>query len=136
MVLLIRHASAGDRELWEGNDRERPLDEKGIRQAAALVELLASYEVERILSSPAVRCAQTVEPLAQARGVEVEVRDELSEEHQWTEGAALVRSLLGSDAVVCGHGGLEQVLAEPPRWKKGAVFVVGAELEVLEVLRP
>jgi hypothetical protein len=76
-----------------------------------------------------------VEPLAQARGLEVEAREELSEEHQRTEGAALVRSLTGTDAVVCGHGGLEQVLREPPRWKKGAVLVVGEGLEVLETLK-
>jgi phosphohistidine phosphatase SixA len=135
-VFLLRHGSAGDRALWEGDDRERPLDEKGVRQAAALVDLLAPYEVARILSSPAVRCAQTVEPLAQARRLEIEAREELSEERQWTEGAELVRSLAGAGAVVCGHGGLEQVLREPPRWKKGAVFVVSKELALLEVLRP
>jgi len=135
-VLLVRHGSAGDRELGEGDDRERPLDEKGMRQAAALVDLLAPYEVGQILSSPALRCLQTVAPLARARGVEVEVRDELTEERQWTEGAELVRSLADTDAVACGHGGLEQVLQDPPRWKKGAVFVVGGELEVRDVLRP
>jgi phosphohistidine phosphatase SixA len=135
-VLLVRHGSAGDRALWEGDDGERPLDEKGIRQAAVLVDLLAPYEVGQILSSPAVRCLQTVGPLARARGVEVEARDELTEVRQWTEGAELVRSLADTDAVVCGHGGLDQVLREPPRWKKGAVFVVSGELEVLDVLRP
>ena len=135
-MFLIRHGSAGDRALWEGDDRERPLDEKGLRQAAALVDLLAPYEVARILSSPAVRCVQTVEPLAHARGLEIEAREELSEERQRSEGAELVRSLAGTGAVLCGHGGLEQVLREPPRWKKGAVFVVSQGLEVINVLRP
>ncbi len=135
-MFLIRHGSAGDRALWEGDDRERPLEEKGLRQAAALVDLLAPYEVARILSSPAVRCVQTVEPLAHARGLEIEAREELSEERQRSEGAELVRSLAGTGAVLCGHGGLEQVLQEPPRWKKGAVFVVSEGLEVINVLRP
>ncbi len=134
-MLLVRHARAGDRALWEGDDRERPLDHRGLRQAAALVALLSPYDVERVLSSPAVRCLQTVEPLAQARGLEVEACEELSEEQQWTAGAELVRSLAGTDAVVCGHGGLEQVLHDPPRWKKGAVLVVGEGLEVLETLK-
>jgi len=136
-VLLIRHASAGDRSEWRGDDRERPLDEKGERQAERLVALLASHEIDRILSSPAVRCVATVEPLARARGLSIEVREELSEEEQSSAGAELVRSLAGTDAAVCGHGGLEQSsLPEAPRWKKGAVFVVADDLRVIEVSRP
>ena len=34
-LLLIRHASAGDADQWQGDDRVRPLDSKGIRQAEA-----------------------------------------------------------------------------------------------------
>jgi 8-oxo-(d)GTP phosphatase len=135
-VLLIRHGSAGDRTAWDGDDRARPLDERGLRQAASFVELLTPYEIERILSSPAVRCVQTVESLAAARGLAIEVREELAEELQSTLGAELVRSLAGGDAVVCGHGGLEQVLREPPRWQKGAVLVVDGRLDVLGTLRP
>ena len=47
-----------------------------------------------------------------------------------------MRSLAGQDVVVCGHGGLDWVVPEAPKWKKGAVFVLGPELELLEVLRP
>ena len=35
IVLLVRHARAGDRSEWEGDDRLRPLDKKGRRQAKA-----------------------------------------------------------------------------------------------------
>ena len=38
------------------------------------------------------------------------------------------------DVVVCGHGGLEHVLPDPPKWKKGSAFVVGVDLRVLEVI--
>ena len=82
MILLVRHASAGDRDEWEGDDRLRPLDERGRRQANQLVELLEQYEITRLLSSPFLRCIQTVEPLAQARGFDIEIRDELSDERQ------------------------------------------------------
>jgi phosphohistidine phosphatase SixA len=133
-LLLVRHASAGDRDKWQGNDRERPLDERGRKRAADLVGQLEPYSIEAILSSPADRCVETVEPLARARGVEIEQRLELSEEVGMTEGIALVRSLADRKLVVCGHGGLEQVLADPPRWKKGMVFVVGPGLELLAVL--
>ena len=135
-MLLVRHASAGDRTLWEGDDGERPLDEKGIRQAEALVDLLEPYAIERIFSSPAKRCLQTVEPLSRARGLTVEAREELTEDVQSTAGAELVQSCVGDALVICGHGGLEQALREPPRWKKSAVFVVGDGLDVLEMLRP
>lgn len=135
-MLLIRHASAGDRTAWTKDDRARPLDKRGARQATSLVELLAPYTIDRILTSPAVRCVQTVEPLAEARELAIEVSEDLTEELQWTLGAELVRSLAGGDAVVCGHGGLEQVLRESPRWKKGAVLVVDERLDVLGKLRP
>jgi phosphohistidine phosphatase SixA len=136
-LLLVRHARAVERYGWEGDDRLRPLDEKGESQAAALVELLASYRVDRIVTSPAVRCTATVAPLARARGLDAEVREELAEEGHWEEGAALVRSLAGTDAVVCGHGGLEHaVIPDPPRWKKAAVLVLDDALDVVDSFRP
>jgi phosphohistidine phosphatase SixA len=135
-LLLVRHAWAGDRTSWEGGDRLRPLDERGRHDADALVELLAPFEIEAILTSPARRCVETVAPLAAARNLELDVRDELGEERQWAEGTALVRSLAGRDLAVCGHGGLDAVVSDAPKWKKGAVFVLGSQLELLEVLRP
>lgn len=133
-LLVIRHASAGDRADWVGDDRKRPLDKRGRKRADELVAQLAPYPVEAILSSPARRCVETVEPLARARGLEIELRPELSEELQATDGVALVRSLAGRDVAVCGHGGLEHALPDPPAFKKGAVIVVGAGLELLDVL--
>jgi 8-oxo-dGTP diphosphatase len=133
-LLVVRHASAGDRAQWGGDDRKRPLDKRGRKRADELVAQLAAYRVEAILSSPALRCVETAEPLARARGLEIELRPELSEELQATDGVALVRSLVGRDVVVCGHGGLEHALPEPPVFKKGAVLVVGPGLELLDVL--
>jgi phosphohistidine phosphatase SixA len=135
-VLLIRHGSAGERAAWTGDDRERPLDEKGEAQAERLVALLAAYGIDRILSSPALRCVASVELLARARGLPIEIRQELSEEEQDSAGAELVRSLAASDAAACGHSGLEQAaLPAAPRWQKGAVLVVDADLRVAESLR-
>jgi 8-oxo-dGTP diphosphatase len=132
VILLVRHASAGDRVVWEGDDRLRPLDERGRRQATELVELLAPYELDRILSSPAIRCVQTVEPLALARGLSIEVRDELSEEHQDVDGPALVRSLQGVDAAVSCHGGLsEAVCGESQKKAEALVLEDGAVVKRL-----
>ena len=132
-LLLVRHASAGDRAMWEGDDRERPLDVRGRRAADDLIERLAPFAIEQILTSPYRRCVETVAPLARARGFELDVREELGEERQGTDGIALVRSLAGSDVVVCGHGGLDAVVPAAPSWKKGAVFVLGPGLELLEI---
>jgi len=74
--VLVRHASAGDRHGWAGDDRLRPLDARGRRQAAQLVELLRPLDMRRVVSSPYVRCVETVEPLAAALGLPVE-RDDL-----------------------------------------------------------
>ena len=131
-LLLVRHASAGDRDDWAGDDRERPLDERGRKQAEGLVERLQPYPIEQILSSPARRCVETVEPLARARGLEIELRPELGEERQAADGVELVRSFAGRDVVICGHGGLEWALPAPQKWKKGATLVVGPALEVLD----
>ena len=135
-MLLVRHASAGDRTAWTKDDRLRPLDPRGRREADELVELLAPFRLEGIVTSPFVRCLQTVGLLASARGLEIEVREELGEERQMTDGIALVRALVGRDFVVCGHGGLETAVPDAPKWRKGSVFVLGPGLELLDVLEP
>jgi 8-oxo-(d)GTP phosphatase len=123
VILLVRHASAGDRYEWEDDDRLRPLDERGRRQANELVELLEQYEVTRLFSSPALRCVQTVEPFAQARGLDIEIRDELSEERQDVDGPTLVASLHDVDAVLSCHGGLSEKICGESQ-KKGEVLVL------------
>jgi hypothetical protein len=70
--LLLRHASAGDRAAWSGEDVKRPLDEHGRAQAAALVPILAAYGVRRLVSADVCRCLETLEPYAQQAGLAVE----------------------------------------------------------------
>jgi 8-oxo-dGTP diphosphatase len=134
-LVLVRHAWAGSRDDWAGDDRNRPLDGRGREQAEHLVELVSDLRVERILTSPYVRCVQTVEPLAAARGLGLELCDELGEERQYVDGFAFVRDLAAADAVVCGHGGLDSVVPAAPKWKKGAVFVLDDELRLVEQRR-
>ena len=133
-MLLIRHARAGDSAEWEGDDRKRPLDKRGRRQADALVEALAPFPLTRILSSPYDRCVQTVEPLATARGLEIELCDELGEERKGSDGAALARSLAGEPVALCVHGGLSDA-AVGTRQKKGEVLVVDANASVVDRFR-
>lgn len=106
---LVRHAHAGDRSRWHsGDDLERPLSETGHEQARALDGWFDDRPVRGIWSSEAVRCAQTVGPLAARLGLEIELRREL------TEGArpAVLLELLREEApadddlVLCSHGDL------------------------------
>lgn len=100
MSVLLRHASAGDRYAWADDDRLRPLDKKGRRQAEKLAVELDTGHVGRIVSSPYVRCVQTVEPLAAALGLEVELDERLAE-----GGGSSARALLDEPGVVaCTHG--------------------------------
>ena len=72
MLLVVRHADAGDKRTWRGRDALRPLSPAGHRQAEGLVVRLEDYPVERILCSPTLRCRQTVEPLARDRMLRIE----------------------------------------------------------------
>jgi phosphohistidine phosphatase SixA len=117
--VLVRHASAGDRDDWAGDDRLRPLDARGRRQATELVELLAGLALRRVVSSPYVRCVETVEPLAGLLGVSVEQDDRLAE----GMGRAALELLHEEGVVCCTHGDVVgDILGHG--LKKGAAVVI------------
>lgn len=136
-VVLLRHASAGDRLAWSGDDRQRPLDPKGQRQAEALVALLDAIDFSSIVSSPARRCVQTVEPLAELRGLAI-AEEEALWEGNGKDCIAMVLALTGTDTVLCTHGDnipdvLQYLAAEQnlelgrhPDWKKASCWVLDA----------
>jgi phosphohistidine phosphatase SixA len=122
--VLLRHTSAGHRRDWEGDDRLRPLDARGRRQAADLVELLQPLGVRRVVSSPYVRCVASVEPLAAALGLPVEQDERLA------EGAGRsAAELLREDGVVCcTHGDVVENLIGRGLKKGAAVLLSDGEV--------
>jgi broad specificity phosphatase PhoE len=105
-VYLVRHAHAGNRSSWDGDDDERPLSPKGRQQATGLLEWLADAPIQRVISSPAARCVETVAPLAAAHGLEVETDPSLAE---GGTAAACIKALLAAshdDIALCSHGDL------------------------------
>jgi phosphohistidine phosphatase SixA len=127
--VLVRHASAGDRDDWAGDDRLRPLDARGRRQATELVELLAGLGLQRVLASPYVRCVETVEPLAGVLGVAVECDDRLAE----GTGRAALELLHEEGVVCCTHGDVVgDILGHG--LKKGAAVVI-EDGEVVQEVR-
>jgi 8-oxo-dGTP diphosphatase len=103
-VYLVRHAKAGSRKAWTDDDELRPLSKPGKAQARALAKRLAGDGITRVLSSPYVRCRQTVEPLAEGRGVPVEPSDALREGASLPDSLRLVEKVAGENAVLCTHG--------------------------------
>jgi 8-oxo-dGTP diphosphatase len=110
MIALVRHAAAGERRA--GDDEVRPLTAKGRAQAANLVGQLASLPLARILSSPYLRCVQTVEPLAKARGLRVEEADALGEGGRAADVLRLMGRLAPAGAALCSHGDVIGALVE------------------------
>jgi 8-oxo-dGTP diphosphatase len=103
-VYVVRHAKAGVRSAWPGPDEERPLTRRGRKQARRLVDRFQGLDLGRIVSSPFIRCVQTVEHLATARGLAVEPVAELREGVSMTDLVRAIASLDERPTVVCSHG--------------------------------
>jgi 8-oxo-dGTP diphosphatase len=141
-VFVVRHAKAGHRANWDGDDRERPLTPAGQGQAAAIADRLAAEDLSSLWSSPYVRCVQTLEPLAERTGLSIMADDRLA------EGTSLEATLdlighAGDGAVLCTHGdvltdvmnallrrGTE--LTTAPEWRKGAIWVLNGSTATAE----
>lgn len=101
-VLLVRHARAGHRESYSGNDIHRPLDAKGRKQAQALVAELLPFGPGAVHSAPLERCIATVAPLAEAVGAVVQMEPLLAEDAYRDDPAAARHRLV---ALALEHGG-------------------------------
>jgi len=78
-LLLIRHAEPNNARSGNGLPVDPPLTEGGRRQAERLPDALAPYRITRLFSSPQQRAAQTAEPVAATRQLEVERVEDLAE---------------------------------------------------------
>jgi 8-oxo-dGTP diphosphatase len=138
VVALVRHAKAGKRSEWFGDDRRRPLDRAGRRQASALASFLAAFAPARIVSADRTRCVQTVEPLAEAVGLPVEIVPAFADEAHLDDPAATRAELFAlaesvPSAVLCSQGtAIPNLVADlarrnPPAsttTRKGAAWVL------------
>ncbi|MEO6081702.1 MAG: NUDIX hydrolase [Umezawaea sp.] len=110
-VLLVRHAKAGKRENWPGDDDLRPLSSAGWRQAEGLRSVLPLFAPARVHAAPRARCVQTVQGVADDLRTSVRREARMSEEGYWPDpDAGLVRFLeIAADdgvPVVSGQGGV------------------------------
>src|SRR5690242_18061870 len=103
-IYVVRHAKAGDRGEWEGDDRLRPLTKSGRRQAEELAAWLKKEPIDAMLSSPFVRCLQTLEPLAEQRKLPIKSRKDLEEGSGGESIIRMVAEFKGRNVVLCTHG--------------------------------
>jgi 8-oxo-(d)GTP phosphatase len=112
-LLLVRHASAGDRSDFDGPDELRPLDRRGLAQARRLAEVLPLFRPEALATAEPVRCRETLAPLAEQLGLGVRLLPEVGDEQFQADpqaGLAAVERLLTPRTdpgvtVVCSQGG-------------------------------
>ena len=137
-IYFVRHAKAGSRSAWIGDDRDRPLVDNGWEQARELATRLSVLNPSVLWSSPYLRCQQTLQPLGELCGLDVVVDSRLEEESPLEKSLAILDDA-PDNAVLCSHGdvipdalnglirrGMD--VGEIPRaLKKGSVFVLHRE---------
>ena len=133
MIHLVRHADAGPRTATP-EDRVRPLSAEGRRQVRALSSWLQPGPNGRVLSSPYLRCVETVDRLAARDGHDLILSDTLAEGGRLD---ALLDLLVEvpEGSILCTHGdmlravigrleGDQTLLRGPACSDKGVVWVL------------
>jgi len=138
-AFLVRHAKAGSRSDWDGDDPDRPLSKNGWKQAEALAKKLAKARPSVLVTSPYVRCRQTLEPLGERCGLPVTVDERLAEGGRFEDVLELLAEL-PDRAVLCSHGdvipdtmaALERrgcVIETDPDWRKATVWTIEGDAD-------
>ena len=107
-LVLLRHTKALKRDLWDGDDGDRPLEHVGQIQAAKIPAIYAPYAIEKIYSSDAIRCVQTIEAMAAEYGITPIYSSEISEfgfekDSEKALDYALSVMLSNKSSVMCSH---------------------------------
>lgn len=137
-LVVLRHAYAGVKVTLDAEDVVRPLDQRGIEAARRLVPVLrARATVTALVSSPYVRCLQTLEPLACALGLDVVTVDGLRPDADIGDILAVL-AMAPPGAVVCTHGEvIRRAFGDDADCEKGDFWIVeraGAELRPVELV--
>lgn len=133
-LYLVRHAKAGKKSQWDGPDTTRPLDDTGQLQAKALAHTIAAIVPTRLVSSPFLRCIQTLEAVGVLTGLPILVDKRLAED---SDIASVIQMLeqAPDGAVLCSHGDMIPAIIRSlenrgmqfttaPDWRKASVWVL------------
>jgi 8-oxo-dGTP pyrophosphatase MutT (NUDIX family) len=146
-VLIVRHATAGSKSRYKGDDRKRPLDKHGRAQAESLVGQLLAFGASQLYAADRVRCHQTLEPLAEELGTTIHSESLLTEEEYPENRKAARRRILEIAAgdgtpVICTQGKVipdliewwcerDGVRPDKSRNRKGSTWVMSMEQDRL-----
>jgi 8-oxo-dGTP diphosphatase len=112
-VYVIRHTKAGERQGWNEPDELRPMSKTGRKQAAKLVASLEHVPFTRFVSSPYLRCLQTMDLFTDRWGIDVDLAPELAEDQPWEFAEAwVIAAAADGPAALCTHGDIMQDLIE------------------------
>ena len=146
MLYLVRHAKAGSRSDWSGDDRLRPLSNKGRRQSELLAERLAPLAKGELVSSPYLRCIETLQPLAARIDGAVRADERLGEDMSF-EGALALLAEVPDGSVLCSHGDVIPAtigalqrrgcrIVGEPEWRKASVWVLTRTDDTITTAEP
>jgi 8-oxo-dGTP diphosphatase len=133
-ILLVRHVDAGNKRRWRPNDAFRPISKKGHEQLGPLLSRLLRTPINRIISSPVLRCEQTVGPVAMRLGLHVRTSKRLKREATTDDFMLLARKNQGRRILLCSHGEvigplISRLAADPKvrvvgdlKWPKGSIW--------------
>jgi 8-oxo-(d)GTP phosphatase len=140
-LILVRHAEAGHKSDWPGDDLSRPLDPQGELDARSLAPLLRCFGVSRVISAPAERCLATVRPYATSTGgaIEVEPAFDVTSADGVSAGAdaekaAATLAAAGEPVIICAHRENLPVLLAAAYAELGAESPAGSPLRKGEFL--
>lgn len=150
-VIVLRHAKATPRSDWhEGkvvDDGNRPLLPEGKKQAKEIIPLLRAFAPKRVVTSPWVRCFNTVQPYANKYRLPVIERSQLSELGN-KKGPRRTKNVVndvieeGKSAVICSHRPALPTILESlgalaskdlARWVEEAANLKPAEMIVIQI---
>jgi 8-oxo-dGTP diphosphatase len=139
-VLIVRHATAGRKARYKGDDTQRPLDRNGRAQAKSLVPQLMAFGASALFAADRARCVQTIEPLARKLDLPIAVEPTLTEEAYAADPAAARERLmeiieLGGTPAICSQGRVipylidwwcerDGITPDPSRNRKGSTWVL------------
>jgi phosphohistidine phosphatase SixA len=136
-VDIFIHTDAIDRKQWQGPPDDRPLTDLGRRQAERIAEELGAQPMQAIYSSQAVRCRDSLQPLARSFNLPILILRGFQDtaESAFAALQEIHSALPEGRAVLCSYGDVVPALltflaaswgvAAPPRDnRKGAVFTL------------
>ncbi len=133
-IYIVRHAKAGKRSEWHDDDNLRPLSPTGWKQAELLAEQLKKLSISSLISSPATRCVQTLEPLGNVTKLKIQIDKRLIE-HGDVADMLKVAEDAEDSAVLSSHGDMipeliktlerrGMAIKSKPDWRKASVWIV------------